>query len=158
MMTGHLDWEMAKSVSCLNSNDKKKPTNTKTTKSYTVCTIFWGPDPKANEDNGSIFDKFHRQHMIRSMKCLKISGLILLPNTLSWCKTSLFRRITFMLPKPKLYDTSKNKIKQNMNLWLKLWCKKQILLGKTKIFSSEFLESASLPTSSKSELFNSTLD
>lgn len=67
-----------KSVSWLNSNDKKPEKN----HTYIVCTIFWGPDPRANEDSGSIFDTFHREHISTSTECLKLSGLVLLPKTL----------------------------------------------------------------------------
>lgn len=45
MMTGHLAWELAKSASCLNSNDK---TNKQTKKSrFTLCAPFSeGPIPR----------------------------------------------------------------------------------------------------------------
>lgn len=55
MMTGHLVWELSKSVSWLNPSDKKS----EKIQTYFVFT------PKANEDKGSI-DKFHREDIITS--------------------------------------------------------------------------------------------
>lgn len=157
MMTAYLDWEMAKSVSCLNSNDKKNQPTPKPPR-FTLCApSSEGLIPRPMKIMGVFLINFidntwsdlWNVSKYQVSFCFQIHSLdvklVSSGGLLSCCQNPNY----MILVKTKL---------SRMNLWLKLWCKKQILLGKTKIFSSEFLESASLPTSNKSELFNSTLD